>query len=97
MDWLRKVESTNDLSLEELQEDSNVYLLPDYEDAADIEKAIEKYIKSNYAKIFVHELTEWYLDPALYPKITYDAFLEWFKVSVHTMIYDTVNLPIEKE
>lgn len=96
-DWLNKIESSNDQTLAELQQDSNVYLLPDYENAADIEKAIEKYIKANYARIFTHELSEWYLDPVMYPAITYQSFQQWFEISVHTMIYDTVNLPIEKE
>jgi hypothetical protein len=95
--WLKKNDPTDDQSLENLQDDSNVYLLPDYEEVADIEKAIQKYIKSNYAQIFTHELSAWYLDPELYPKITYEVFQEWFAISVHTMIYDTVNRPIDKE
>jgi hypothetical protein len=97
LDWLIKNDPTDDQSLEELQDDSNIYLLPDYEDVDDIEKAIEKYIKSKHAQIFTHELSAWYLDPSMYPKITYDTFRQWFAVSVHTMIYDTVSGDIDKE
>jgi hypothetical protein len=97
LDWLIKIESDNDQPLTELQQDSNIYLLPEFEQTADIEKAIEKYIKANYADIFTHELSEWYLDPALYPNISYPIFLEWFEITTHTMIYDTVKGSIEKE
>lgn len=97
LDWLNKIESENGQSLTELQQDSNIYLLPDFEQATDIEKEIDKYIKDSYAGIFTHELSEWYLDPALYPKISYPTFLEWFEITTHTMIYDTVKSSIEKE
>jgi hypothetical protein len=33
----------------------------------------------------------------MYPKMGYPMFLEWFEISVHTMIFDTVNQPLEKE
>jgi len=97
LDWLISIESDNSQPLNELQLDSNIYLLPDYEEVADIEKAIDKYIKANYVGIFTHELSDWYVDPALYPKITFPAFLEWFEIATHTMIYDTVKSSIEKE
>ncbi len=38
----------------------------------------------------------WYTDPQMYPKMTYSIFLEWFEISVHTMIFDMVNKPLEK-
>jgi hypothetical protein len=97
LDWLIKIESDNDLTLSELQQDSNIYLLPDFEEVKDIEKSITNYIKKNYADIFTHELAEWYLDSELYPNITYPSFLDWFEISTHTMIYDTVAKSIEKE
>jgi len=68
LDWLLKIESDSSQTLTELQQDSNIYLLPDFEQATNIEKAVDKYIKANYAGIFTHELSEWYLDPVLYPQ-----------------------------
>ena len=62
-----------------------------------IEKTIAKYIKLNYSGIFLNELSAWYTDPQMYPKMTYSMFLEWFEVSVHTMIFDMVNKSLEKE
>ena len=97
LDWLLKIESDSSQTLTELQQDSNIYLPPDFEQATNIEKAVDKYIKANYAGIFTHELSEWYLDSVLYPKISYPTFLEWFEITTHTMVYDTVKGSIEKE
>ena|SRR5450631_1084955 len=97
LDWLNKIESPADETLSELQQDCNLYLVPDYEDEEDMEKAIEKYIKSNYSGIFINELAAWYLDETMYPKLTYATFLEWFEITMHTMIFDMVNEPLDKE
>jgi hypothetical protein len=97
LDWLKKIDSSHNPTLPELQHDSHLYLVPDYEEVDDIEKAIEKYIKLNYSGIFLNELSAWYLDPKMYPKMGYPMFLDWFEISVHTMIFDTVNQPLEKE
>jgi hypothetical protein len=97
LDWLIKIESDNEQPLSELQQDSNLYLIPDYENAVDVENAITKYIKTNCESIFAHQLSEWYLDPALYPKIDYPTFTQWFEITTYTMVYDTVKGSIEKE
>jgi hypothetical protein len=97
LDWLIKIDPADNPTLEEIQEDCNIYLIPDDEDADNIDKAIDKYLKLNYTQIFLHELSEWYLDTKVYPKSTYSLFQEWFDISIHTMIYDTVNQPITKE
>ena len=97
LDWLYSIDPSHKPTKQELLEDSNVYLVPDYEEAPDIEKAIDKYLKANYEGIFLNELIAWYTDPQLFPKMTYDLFLEWFEVSYHSMVFDTVNKPITKE
>jgi hypothetical protein len=97
LDWVNKIGPMEDMSLSKLQEDSHVYLVPDFEEEDQIEKAIEKYIKLNYAGIFLNELSGWYLDKSAYPALTYATFLNWFEISMHTMIFDMVNQPILKE
>jgi hypothetical protein len=97
LDWLTKIDSLYKSPLSELQHDSHLYLVPDYEEVDDIEKAIEKYIKLNYSGIFINELSGWSLDPSLYPPMSHPLFWEWFEISVHTMIFDTVDKPLEKE
>ena len=97
LDWLYSIDPSYKPTKQELIEDSNAYLVPDYEEAPDIEKAIDKYLKANYEGIFLNELIAWYTDPQLFPKMTYALFQEWFEVSYHSMVFDTVNKPITKE
>lgn len=47
--------------------------------------------------IFINELAAWYLDETMYLKLTYPTFLEWFEITLHTMIYDMVNESLDKE
>lgn len=70
LDWLNSIDSSHKPSLQEIQKDSHAYLVPDYEEASDLEKAIDKYLKANYEGIFLNELTAWYTDPQMLPKMT---------------------------
>jgi hypothetical protein len=97
LDWMHTIDPADNPTLEELRKDSHAYLVPDYEDAPDIDKAIDKYLKSNFTDIFLNELTAWYTDPQMFPKLTYPLFLAWFEISFHSMVFDTVNEPITKE
>lgn len=97
LDWLLSVDPSYKPSLEEIRKDTHAYLVPDYEEAPDLEKAIDKYLKANYEGIFMNELTAWYTDPRLFPKMSYPLLLELFEVSYHSMVFDTVNKPIMKE
>jgi hypothetical protein len=81
----------------EMRADSQAYLVPDFEEAPDINKAIDKYLKANYEGIFLNELTAWYTDPKMFPKMTYALFLEWFEIGIHSMVFDMVTKPIDKE
>jgi hypothetical protein len=85
------------LGLEEIQRDCRIYLVPDFEDEDVIEAAIEKYLKNNYENIFRSELSAWYTDEKMFPKITYPLFRDWFDISINTMIFDTLDEPIDKE
>ena len=65
LNWINKVDPTETLSLSEVQKDSNVYLLPDYNlpiSTEDLEKEIENYIKKHCKGIFYNQLSEWHLD-----------------------------------
>lgn len=97
LDWLNGIDPADNPSLSELREDCRVYLVPDFEDAPDIEKAIDKYVRNNFMGIFVNELEAWYTDPDKFPELTYKKFEEWFEITTHSMIFDTVDKPISKE
>lgn len=97
LDWLNRTDPSHGGTLADLRRDAHLYLVPDFEEVADIERAIGKYIKQQYATIFVHELAAWWLDEEVYPKMTYELFNQWFDVAVHTMVFDMVEGEIEKE
>jgi len=97
LDWLRSVDPSHNPTLEDICKDSHTYLVPDFEEVPDIEKAIEKYLKNNFEGIFLNELVAWFTDPQMFPKMTYPMFRAWFEISIHSMVFDTVNKPIDKE
>ena len=96
-DWVNKTSDTDDIFPIESGSDSNIYLVPSYESEENIELAIKKYLTQNYADLFVSELEAWNMDPLTFPETTYDRFNEWFNVSSHTMIFDTVNKPLKRK
>jgi len=59
LDWLRSVDPSHKSTMDEIREDTHAYLVPDFEEVAEIEKAIDKYLKANYEGIFLNELTAW--------------------------------------
>src|SRR5690606_24060266 len=90
-EWVKKISGMQDDQLDDVKKDVNVYLVPDYEDKPDMFAAIEKYISTNYEDIFISELESWYVDPDLFPEISYPNFRAWFELTSYTMIFDTVN------
>jgi len=64
----------------------------------DEESEVESYVAKNYDLFFEEWLEYWCTDPALWPpKRTKKMFREWFTVRIHTMVFDTVELPFELE
>ncbi len=73
--------------------DHDVYLLPDFEEVSQMEKWLNK----NFDSIFCDQLNNWYTDETVWPqKRTFKIFKEWFDYSLHTMISDTQDGPIDK-
>jgi hypothetical protein len=97
-EWVNKTSNVFDDDFRfERDADSNIYLVPGYESEPDISLAIANYIGQNHQGIFISELEAWNADPTTFPEISYDRFHEWFSLSSHTMIFDTVNKPLKKK
>lgn len=96
-DWVNKTSDADEIFPMEPPSDSNIYLVPSYESEENIGLAIKNYLNQNYADLFVSELEAWNMDPLTFPEITYDRFNEWFDVSSHTMIFDTVSKPLKRQ
>ena len=90
-DWLERIDP-KDTELT-LQFESSVYLLPDFEE----ESQMQNWLKKNFDMLFCDQLNSWYVDDSLWEKNrTLEMFKDWFDYSMHTMIWDTLEVPIEK-
>jgi hypothetical protein len=86
LDWINSVGEGNDtVTLEEAQEMTNAYLLPDFED----DEELATYIRFRAKKLFEHELEAWCTEQGKWPTVrNYKAFLAWFRMEVSDMVFD---------
>jgi hypothetical protein len=90
-DWLTSIDADNKNIKMDI--DSDVYLLPDFEDVSEM----KKWLKKGFDNIFSDQLNNWYTDENLWPENrTFKQFKEWFDYTLHTMIFDTQDGPIRK-
>ncbi|HNU62771.1 MAG TPA: hypothetical protein PLX24_09605 [Bacteroidales bacterium] len=90
-DWLLSIDQG--AAHWDITEDADVYLLPDFEE---IEEA-ERWLEINFDLFFSDQLNNWYTAKKLWPKNrTFKMFKEWFDYSLHTMVWDILDDPIEK-
>jgi hypothetical protein len=82
------------VSMEYLHQDCTAILVTDLyslQDALD-------YLQPFKPSLFELELEGWNLDPATWPaERTNEVFDAWFELEVHSMVWDIVDAPIEKE
>lgn len=95
LDWLNEADPTEDpLSAEDLRDDSNAFLIPQFNDAADSMKWIEK----RWEMFFEHMLLEWLADESMWPENrTLEMFREWFDIETHTMVWDLAGASLQME
>jgi hypothetical protein len=97
--WINDADPYHDdpqISLESANQERTVYLISDHD--ADDDKALARWIKLNCGNLFEAELEGWYTDESLWPQNrTFKLFQDWFEVECHTVIEDTVGMPIEDD
>ena len=95
LNWLHRVDPTSaHLTLDNLRLEPTVYLLPECESK---EQAIEL-LREVCAEIFEEQLNGWYRVPSAWPaERDLNAFLRWFEWSLHSMVVDLADDPIEHE
>ncbi len=97
--WINDADPYNEdpgIALQSVNEDRTVYLIAEQD--ADDSEAFEKWLSNNYSALFEAELEGWYTDESLWPKNRdRKLFNEWFEVGCHSVIEDTVGLPIEDD
>jgi hypothetical protein len=73
--------------------DPEIYLLPDFEEIDEM----KKWLKKHFDTIFCDQMNHWYTDTNLWVNNrTHKMFLEWFDISFHTMLWDTLDSHIDK-
>lgn len=84
LEWARKSpEGELELTLDLLQEDSTVYLIPEWAEEP------TKWLKRNYAAMFEHELYAWCTDYNLWPEDrSLKNFKRFFRVRFHSIVVD---------
>jgi hypothetical protein len=96
VDWINShPDSAEDpVALEQVRQDCNVFLIPDF----DSEEEVEEYIEDLSTDIFEIELESWYTDEESWPtNRDFQTFREWFDVEVHSMVIDPYEDRIERE
>jgi hypothetical protein len=94
VDWINSLDDgMPQLTLESLNSESHVYLLPEY----DTEQELVGILKEIYPVLFQLELVAFCKDDDLWPEIEYGKFREWFDVQVHSMVFDPYEDEIERE
>jgi hypothetical protein len=93
LEWARKFPDEDPtLTLDELLEDTSAYLMPQ------IDPYPDSWLAQNFRKIFDIELSDWCVDPALWPKDrSFKAFKEFFAVRFCSIVIDMGEGPIKRE
>lgn len=86
VDWVNSLPGMDEpVTIEFLNNDCTALLIPVYDN--DIGSL--KFIKRVYKEIFEIELNSWVTDKKYWPhKRPYALFREWFKIEIHSEVYD---------
>ena len=86
LDWLHRADPTSeDLSLDDLQSEPTIYLLPECGSEEEARECLEELC----GRIFMEELDGWYRVASSWPKRRdLDAFERWFEWSYHSEVVD---------
>ena len=92
LDWARSLDDeSKDLTLESLNEDSTVYLIPEIWQDSDQ----EEFLKTCYDILFEEQLEGWWRDETRWPQQrNLKVFLDWFEVEFHSLVFDLCDEPI---
>lgn len=93
--WLSNLPHSDlgDLTLAELQQDANSYLVPACQNIDEVWDEIEARTET----IFAAELADWCDDESYWPDLTAELFNEWFNVQISSIVTDLAEEPVERE
>ncbi len=90
LEWVNaQAEDNEQVTLDDIQTDCTVILLPTFEEEEDA----EDYLNEIYDELFVTELSAWNDDESTWPTDrSLDTFLEWFDIEFHSVVYDCAQI-----
>ncbi|MCA8924474.1 MAG: hypothetical protein KDD82_21870 [Planctomycetes bacterium] len=84
--WVCQLEAECAFSLEALQREPNVYLVPSVENDAGLAELLPQFAEA----LFVKELEAWSSDEAGYPPRDPETFARWFRLVRYSRVFDAV-------
>ncbi|MHC4166615.1 MAG: hypothetical protein ACYSWQ_06645 [Planctomycetota bacterium] len=94
LQWLKSLPDPADMTSAQVNQDSTVYLLPEYGHDDEQQIILERY----FGLIFEEELAAWWQDEDTWPsQRDLRTFLNWFDVKFHSMVFDLVDQPLLPE
>jgi len=92
--WLEALPGSAGITLDQVNEDTSVYLLPDHEDDSERHSLLASY----YARIFEDQLAGWWTEIRDWPRSRdLETFSRWFDVEFHSIAVDLVRGPLRDE
>ena len=90
VDWLNSWSTDGkDVSLEEAGKDGDAFLIPEFES----EEEAKAYVRLHATQLLEHVLEDWCPDKSLWPaQRNYVTFCQWFDVSLHSTMFDMVEV-----
>ena len=94
LDWLRSLPDPADVTLDYVNRDNNVYLLPEYE----LDDEQGNILAQCYELIFEEELEGWWIVREDWPpQRDLKTFKKWFDIEFHSVVINIVDAPLEDE
>ena len=91
LDWLSSVEPQSVLTLGELNDDNESYLIPSFDDPT---KEI-KWVEKRWELFFENVLYGWITEDGLWPKDrTLKMFRSWFDIKISSIVLDLAEEPL---
>ena len=94
LNWLKSLSDPPAVTLNEVNQDSNVYLLPEYE----VDDEQGDIVAECYDLIFEEELASWWTVRKDWPpQRNLETFKKWFDIEFHSVVIDIVDAPLEDD
>lgn len=92
--WLHSLPEYDDLTLDQVNEETTTYLLPVYE--TDTEK--DAHLGQYFDLLFEEELAGWWMDKNDWPESrSLELFKCWFDVRFYSVVVDLEDAPLRDE